>query len=67
MVPGVCDQASRAVLAWARASGYRRLWATVRDWNDASRRVLAKLEFIETDRVEPNEVHGDSLFMTKQL
>lgn len=64
---GYATEASWAVLGWAQASGYRRLWATVRDWNAASRRVLAKLEFIETDRVEPDEVHGDSLFMTKQL
>ena len=64
---GYATEASWAVLSWAQASGYRRLWATVRDWNDASRRVLAKLEFIETDRVERDEVHGDSLFMTKQL
>lgn len=64
---GYATEASWAVLSWARASGYRRLWATVRDWNDASRRVLAKLEFIETGRVEPDEVHGDSLFMTKEL
>jgi [ribosomal protein S5]-alanine N-acetyltransferase len=64
---GYATEASWAVLGWARASGYRRLWATVRDWNAASRQVLAKLEFIETDRVEPDQVHGDSLFMTKRL
>ncbi|GHH66324.1 GNAT family N-acetyltransferase [Promicromonospora soli] len=64
---GYATEASWAVLGWAQASGYRRLWATVRDWNAASRGVLAKLGFIQTDRVEPDEVHGDSLFMTKQL
>jgi ribosomal-protein-alanine N-acetyltransferase len=64
---GYATEASWAVLGWARASGYRRLWATVRDWNAASRGVLAKLGFIQTDRVERDEVHGDSLFMTKRL
>lgn len=64
---GYATEASRAVLAWAEASGYRRLWATVRDWNIASRRVLAKLGFVETDRVEPDAVHGDSLFTSKAL
>jgi RimJ/RimL family protein N-acetyltransferase len=64
---GYATEASWAVLSWAQASGYRRLWATVRDWNAASRRVLEKLEFIETGRVEPDEVYGDSLFMTKRL
>lgn len=64
---GYATEASRAVLRWAQASGYRRLWATVSDWNAASRRVLAKLEFVATDRVEPSEGHGDVLFTTKQL
>lgn len=64
---GYATEAAWAVLSWAQASGYQRLWATVSDWNAASRRVLAKLEFIETDRVEPGEVHGDVLFTTKQL
>ncbi len=64
---GYATEAAKAVLSWAQASGCRRLWATVSDWNAASRRVLAKLEFIETDRVEPGKVHGDVLFTTKQL
>lgn len=64
---GYATEASWAVLDWAQAWGHRRLWATVRDWNTASRRVLAKLGFMETDRVEPDEVHGDVLFTAKQL
>ena len=64
---GYATEASRAVLSWAQASGYLQLWATVSDWNAASRRVLAKLGFTETDRVEPSEGHGDVLFTTKQL
>jgi ribosomal-protein-alanine N-acetyltransferase len=64
---GYATEASKAVLDWARASGYVRLWATVRDWNDASRRVLAKVGFVETGRVEADAVYGDSLFTMKQF
>lgn len=64
---GYATEASWAVLVRAQSTGYRRLWATVRDWNTASRRVLAKLGFVETGRVEPDAVHGDSLFTTKEL
>ena len=47
---GYATEASLAVLDWARSSGYERLWATVWDWNTASRRVLAKVGFTETER-----------------
>ncbi|MFI9811789.1 GNAT family N-acetyltransferase [Saccharothrix variisporea] len=56
-----------AVLDWARSSGYERLWATVREWNIASRRVLAKLGFTETGREEGHPVHGTTLFTTRRL
>jgi ribosomal-protein-alanine N-acetyltransferase len=64
---GYATEAARAVLIWAKDSGYRRLWATVRDWNTASRRVMAKLGFIETARVEPDKTYGDSLFYMKKI
>lgn len=64
---GFATEASWAVLERAQASDYQRLWATVRDWNIASRRVLAKLGFVETAQVEPDEVHGNSLLTTKIL
>ncbi|MDQ0754508.1 GNAT family N-acetyltransferase [Arthrobacter sp. B3I4] len=64
---GFATEASWTVLQQAKAAGYRRLWATVRDWNTPSRRVLAKLGFVETGRVEPDDVHGDSLFTMKTL
>jgi ribosomal-protein-alanine N-acetyltransferase len=50
---GYATEAGRAVVTWARETGYRRLWAGVWDWNAASRRVLEKLGFRETGRVEP--------------
>jgi len=61
---GIATEAAREVLDWARRSGHPRLWATVRDWNTASLRVLAKLGFERTDRLEPDAVHGDTLVLT---
>jgi RimJ/RimL family protein N-acetyltransferase len=64
---GYATEASSAVLEWARSSGYERLWATVRDWNTASRRVLSKLGFTETEQNEVDAVHGTTLFTTIRL
>jgi [ribosomal protein S5]-alanine N-acetyltransferase len=64
---GYATEASVAVLDWAKSSGHRRLWATVWDWNTASLRVLAKVGFIESGRVEQDEAHGNTLFMVKLL
>lgn len=64
---GYATEASLAVLDWARSSGYDRLWATVWDWNTASRRVLAKAGFTETERKEVDAVYGTTLFTTRRL
>ena len=64
---GYATEASLAVLDWARSSGYERLWATVWDWNTASRRVLAKVGFTETERKEVDAVFGTTLFTTVRL
>ena len=64
---GYATEASWAVLDWARASGYERVWATVWDWNTASRRVLAKLGFTETGRTQVDAVRGTTLFTTRRL
>ncbi|ARQ69332.1 GNAT family N-acetyltransferase [Streptomyces marincola] len=64
---GYATEASLAVVEWARSCGYERLWATVWDWNTASRRVLAKAGFTETERREVNAVHGTNLFTTRRL
>ena len=63
---GYATEASLAVLDWARSSGYERLWATVWEWNTASRRVLAKVGFTE-ERKEPDAVYGNNLFTTRRL
>jgi [ribosomal protein S5]-alanine N-acetyltransferase len=64
---GYATEASLAVLDWARSSGYERLWATVREWNTASRRVLAKVGFTETERKEVDPLYGTTLFATRRL
>jgi RimJ/RimL family protein N-acetyltransferase len=62
---GYATEAARAVVAWASEASYPRLWAGVWDWNVASRRVLAKLGFRETGRVEPSSVHGHTLLTVR--
>ena len=64
---GYATEASLAVLNWARSSGYERLWATVWEWNTASRRVLAKIGLTETERKEVDAVYGTTLFITRRL
>jgi [ribosomal protein S5]-alanine N-acetyltransferase len=64
---GYATEASSAVLDWARSSGYERVWATVWEWNTASRRVLAKLGFTETDRTEVDPLRGTTLFAMRRL
>ena len=64
---GYATEASLTVLDLARSSGYERLWATVWDWNTASRRVLAKVGFTETERKEVDAVYGTTLFLTRRL
>lgn len=64
---GYATEASRAMVDWARTAGYRRLWATVRAWNGASLRVLAKVGFVESGRVDRDEAHCDSLYLTMEL
>jgi len=64
---GYATEAGHAVVAWASEAGYQRLWATVRDWNAASRRVLEKLGFRETEQVEPDAVYGDSLLTVREF
>lgn len=64
---GLATEAGSAVVDWAESLGYTRLWATVREWNTASLRVLSKLGFVETSRRETDAEHGDSLFYRKDL
>lgn len=58
---GYATEAGSAVIRWAESARYPRLWATVWDWNIASRRVLEKLGFRDTGRVCRETIHGRSL------
>src|SRR3546814_483572 len=62
---GYATEASWAVLDLARSSGYERLWASVWEWNTASRRVLAKVGFIEAAREAA--IYGTKLVTTRPL
>jgi len=63
---GYATEAGRAVLDWARSSGHQRVWATVWEWNTASRGVLDKLGFTEVERSE-DAAHGTNLVTMRQL
>lgn len=64
---GYATEAGQAVVTWVGDAGYARVWATVWDWNVASRRVLEKLGFHETGDVEYDAVHGNSLLTVREL
>jgi ribosomal-protein-alanine N-acetyltransferase len=54
---GYATEAAGAVVDWADRSGIGPLWADVWNWNVASRRVLAKLGFVEAGA--PQRESGD--------
>jgi len=62
---GYATEASWAVLDWARSSGFKRLWASVWEWNTGSRRVLEKVGFTVVDGEETD--HATNLLTTRQL
>ncbi|UGT44901.1 GNAT family N-acetyltransferase [Nocardia yamanashiensis] len=64
---GYATEAARAVVEAAERTGRRRLWATVREWNTASLRVLEKLGFDHSGRVDPDPERGASIWMTRAL
>jgi RimJ/RimL family protein N-acetyltransferase len=64
---GYATEAGLAVVTWVSTAGYPRLWATVREWNVASRRVLDKLGFRETGHVEAHAEYGDSLLTVREF
>ena len=64
---GYATEAGNAVIAWARDKGCPQLWATVWDWNLASRRVLGKLGFVDTGVVTKAGAQGRSLLMLREV
>ncbi len=63
---GYATEAARAVVAAAAGTGRKRLWATLREWNSASFRVLDKLGFERTDR-HTSDDHGPVVWCTRLL
>lgn len=64
---GYATEAARVVVAEAAATGRSRLWATVREWNTPSFRVLEKVGFHDSGRVTPDPERGNSIWMTREL
>lgn len=64
---GYATEAGRAIVAWATEIGHPRLWASVWDWNVASRRALEKLGFREVGEPGPDTAHGRSLLTVLEL
>lgn len=61
---GYATEAASAVLDTAWTTGRSRVWASVREWNAASFRVLSKLGFTEAARRDPDPDHGDTVWLT---
>jgi RimJ/RimL family protein N-acetyltransferase len=64
---GYATEAGEAVLAWAKDLGHSRLWASVWDWNIASRRVLEKLGFRDSGARHPVAEHGRTILTVREL
>lgn len=63
---GYATEAGHAVIAWAQDVGFPRLWASVWDWNLASRRALEKLGFVDTGTVVKESAYGRSLLTVRE-
>ena len=61
---GYATEATRAMLSAAQDTGRTRLWATVRAWNLASFRVLEKVGFVDSGKIDRDGERGDSIWMT---
>jgi RimJ/RimL family protein N-acetyltransferase len=64
---GFATEAASAVVDAARATGRARLWATVREWNAPSFKVLARLGFSDSGRRTEDPLHGDTFWMYYDL
>ncbi|MBG6216169.1 RimJ/RimL family protein N-acetyltransferase [Arthrobacter sp. CAN_A6] len=64
---GFATEAASSVVDAAQATGRSRLWATVREWNVASFKVLAKLDFADSGRRTEDSVHGNTFWMLRDL
>lgn len=62
---GYATEAAQAVVDAARATGRKRLWSTLRAWNDPSFRVLEKVGFSRDHSTTDD--HGEVVWMTRTL
>jgi RimJ/RimL family protein N-acetyltransferase len=62
---GLATEAAQALVTAAAEAGLTRLWSTVRDWNTASLRVLAKVGFTESHRTRDDA--GVVVWLTRAL
>ncbi len=62
---GYATEAAAAVVAAADSAGWERLWSTIRNWNTPSRRVISKIGFVESGRVDRDPVRGDSIWYVR--
>jgi RimJ/RimL family protein N-acetyltransferase len=64
---GYATEAASAVIAAAAETGRTRLWSTVRVWNAPSLRVLEKLGFVRSNKVDKDPDRGDTVWLTRSL
>lgn len=64
---GYATEAASVVVAEAARTGRGRLWATVREWNTPSFRVLEKVGFHDSGRITRDPYRGDTVWMTIDL
>jgi RimJ/RimL family protein N-acetyltransferase len=62
---GLATEAAMAIVEAARATGRRRLWATIGDWNGRSLRVAEKIGFHRHHLT--SEDRGEVIWMTRAL
>jgi RimJ/RimL family protein N-acetyltransferase len=64
---GYATESGHAIVGEARRTGHTRLWATVRQWNKDSFRVLDKLGFIDSGKVTEDLKFGNTVWMTRPI
>lgn len=62
---GFATEAAQALVVAAAATGRRRLWSTVRAWNEPSLRVLEKVGF-RRDHIVTDD-RGELVYLTREL
>lgn len=64
---GLATEAANAMVDYAQAIGMDELWASVWDWNVASRRVLEKLGFREVSAIPDVALQATNIMTWRRL